>query len=57
MSSTVTPGLVSIVVASYNHEKYLERRMDSLCAQTYKNIEIIVIDDCSPDGSRKILQN
>ena len=57
MSTTVTPGLVSVVVASYNHEKYLARRMDSLCVQTYKNMEIIVIDDCSPDGSRKILQN
>lgn len=57
MNMTVTPGLVSVVVASYNHERYLAKRMNSLCAQTYENIEIIVIDDCSPDDSRKILQN
>ncbi|MDB9916159.1 glycosyltransferase [Pseudomonadales bacterium] len=55
MSTTVTQGLVSVVVASYNHERYLEKRMDSLCAQTYGNMEIIVIDDCSPDNSRDVL--
>lgn len=56
MNSKATPGLVSIIVASYNHAEYLERRMDSLIAQTYPDIEIIVIDDCSPDNSLEILR-
>ena len=56
MSVAVTPGLVSIVVASYNHAEFLERRMESLIAQIYQNIEIIVIDDCSPDNSLEILR-
>lgn len=50
------PGLVSIIVASYNHAEYLEERMDSLINQTYQNIEIIVIDDCSTDISAEVLK-
>lgn len=50
------PGLVSIVVASYNHAEYLVQRMDSLINQTYQNIEILVIEDCSPDNSLEVLR-
>jgi glycosyltransferase involved in cell wall biosynthesis len=50
------PGLVSVVVASYNHAEYLEQRMESLINQTYQNIDILVIDDCSPDNSVEILR-
>jgi GT2 family glycosyltransferase len=49
-------GLVSLVVASYNHAEFLVRRMDSLVGQTYPDIEILVIDDCSPDNSVEILR-
>ncbi len=56
MTFPVIPGLVSIVVASYNHAEYLTQRMDSLIAQTYSNIEIIVIDDHSTDNSLEILR-
>lgn len=56
MSGTVKPGLVSVVVASYNHAEYLEQRMDSLIGQTYQDIEILVIDDCSPDNSVEVLR-
>lgn len=52
----MTPGLVSIIVASYNHANHLERRMESLISQTYKNTEILVIDDCSPDDSLDVLR-
>ena len=46
------PGpLVSIVVASYNHTRFLDERIQSLLAQTYENFEIIVIDDNSTDDS------
>lgn len=50
------PGLVSLVVASYNHARFLPRRMESLLAQTYPDIEIIVIDDGSPDDSVAVLR-
>jgi len=57
MSNEIQNGLVSIVVASYNHVQYLPKRIESLLSQTYKNIEIIIIDDCSPDNSREVLRN
>jgi len=49
-------GLVSIIVASYNHAGFLQPRMNSLLAQTYSKMEIIVIDDNSSDESWEILQ-
>ena len=56
MTQAVHHGLVSLVVASYNHAGFLARRMDSLVGQTYQDIEILVIDDCSPDNSVEILR-
>jgi glycosyltransferase involved in cell wall biosynthesis len=56
MSSSGKLGLVSVVVASYNHAEYLEQRMDSLINQTYQDIEILVIDDCSTDNSLEVLR-
>jgi glycosyltransferase involved in cell wall biosynthesis/SAM-dependent methyltransferase len=47
--------LVSVVLTSYNHEQYIEQALDSLLNQTYGRLEIIVLDDCSTDGSRSRL--
>lgn len=46
---------VSVIVPNYNHEPFLRRRLDSIYGQTYKNIEVILLDDCSSDESRSIL--
>jgi len=48
-------SLVSVIVASYNHAEYLSQRMNGLLAQSYKNMEIIVIDDKSSDNSLEVL--
>ena len=46
---------VSVVVPNYNHELFLRRRLDSIYGQTYTNIEVILMDDCSSDNSRLLL--
>ncbi len=51
-----TPSLVSVVIATYNGEKFLHEQLDSLFRQTYPNIEIIALDDCSSDSSVAILR-
>lgn len=48
--------LISIIIPVYNVEDYLERCLDSIIHQSYKNIEIIVINDGSTDSSLKILE-
>lgn len=48
--------LISIAMATYNGEKYLREQLDSIFNQTYKNIEVIVSDDCSTDGTAAILE-
>ncbi|MCK5245137.1 MAG: glycosyltransferase [Desulfobacterales bacterium] len=55
MNGSVNLGLVSVVVASYNHAEFLEQRMESLIGQTYQNMEILVIDDRSTDNSVEVL--
>ena len=47
--------LISVVMPVYNTARFLRRTMDSVLNQTYRNIQFIVVDDCSTDGSAEIL--
>ena len=54
MNDTLSP-LVSIIICVYNGEKYLERCLQSAMSQSYKNIEIIVVNDGSMDNTPVII--
>jgi glycosyltransferase involved in cell wall biosynthesis len=46
--------LVSVVVTAYNRERFLGAAIESVVAQTFADLEIIVVDDCSTDGTRDV---
>ena len=48
--------MISIALATYNGSKFLREQLDSILAQSMKNFEVIVCDDCSTDDTLKILQ-
>ncbi|WP_162425615.1 glycosyltransferase family 2 protein [Pontibacter pudoricolor] len=48
--------LVTIICLCYNHERFLKEALDSVLAQTYPNLELIVVDDMSTDNSAAIIQ-
>lgn len=48
--------LVSVVITSFNHEKYISDAIKSILQQDYENMEVIVVDDGSTDGSVEIIQ-
>ncbi|WP_317277412.1 glycosyltransferase [Kordiimonas aestuarii] len=49
------PGLTSVILGVYNGEKYLPMAIESILDQTDKNIQLIIVDDASTDGTRDIL--
>lgn len=53
----VSNPLISIVIPAYNVERYIERCLDSILKQTYRNLEILVIDDCSTDTTSNIIDS
>jgi glycosyltransferase involved in cell wall biosynthesis len=48
---------VSIIVPNYNHAKYLPERIDSILGQTFKDFELILMDDHSSDNSKQVLES
>ncbi len=48
--------VVSTIVPNYNHARFLPQRLDSILAQTFKDYELIVLDDASTDNSREVLE-
>lgn len=56
MSNPLLP-LVSVVIPAYNAERWISETLRSVQAQTYQNLEIIVVDDDSPDGLARIVRD
>ena len=53
MSETVK---VSVIIPNYNHKDYLRQRIESVLNQTFRDFEVIILDDASTDGSKDILE-
>lgn len=47
---------VSVIVPNYNYARFLHQRMESILTQTYQNFEVILLDDCSTDNSKDIIE-
>lgn len=52
----INKNLVSVIIPNYNHAAYLGKRLDSVLQQTYAHFEVIILDDCSTDNSREIIE-
>jgi glycosyltransferase involved in cell wall biosynthesis len=50
------PPLVTAIVLCYNHSRFVTQALDGVKAQTYGNIQLLVIDDCSTDDSAEVIQ-
>ncbi len=56
VAEDLTPS-VSIVLATYNGEKYIAEQLESISRQSYKNFNIIIVDDASSDGTAAVIQS
>jgi len=55
MERTYQKGLVSVITPVYNAGKVIEKTLHSIFNQTYKEIEIVLVDDCSKDNSQEVI--
>ena len=55
MNKITQDPLISVLLSVYNDEKNIEESIKSILSQTYKNIELLVIDDCSTDNTYKVI--
>lgn len=46
---------VSVIIPNYNHARYLPQRLESVLQQTFRDVEVILMDDCSTDNSRAVI--
>lgn len=56
MSNLYDNETVSVIIPVYNASRYIGKAIESALNQTYKNIEIVLVDDCSKDNSRQIIE-
>jgi len=56
MSSTTASPLVSVIVPNYNHARFLPERLSSIRCQTFKDYELIILDDASSDESISVIR-
>lgn len=56
MEMKLVDNLVSVIIPVYNSERFISEAITSALNQTYMNIEIILVDDCSPDNSARIIE-
>lgn len=56
MTCTKMKPLVSVVMPAYNAEQYIEAAIESVLTQTYDNFELVIVEDCSTDNTRKVIQ-
>lgn len=55
--TAVSNHTVSVIVPNYNHAAFLRQRIDSILEQNYQDYEVLLLDDCSTDGSRAVLES
>lgn len=54
--TNASPIAISVIIPNYNHAPFLPERIESVLAQTYPHFEVILLDDCSTDNSRAVLE-
>ena len=57
MNKIIENPLISVLLSVYNDDKNIQKSIDSILSQSYKNIELLVIDDCSTDNTYKIIND
>lgn len=57
MNDTYSNEMVSVIIPAYNLQEYIEETIFRVLRQTYRNLEIIVVDDCSTDRTGEIVEN